>query len=114
MKYIIWIAMAVVTLIVMAGGVMKITGNPAATASFTVLGLPTAFATFIGVCEIAGGIGIWLRKTSMLAAIGLGIIMIGALYYHVMHTPIVEGIAAFSVFLCCLLIVARKGTGVIG
>ena len=114
MKYVIWAAMAIVTLIMLMGGVMKLTGNPMATASFTVLGLPAVFATFIGVCEIAGAIGIWLRKTSLLAAIGISLIMLGALYYHVMHTPLVEGIAAFVVLICCALIISRKGTGVIG
>ena len=114
MKYVTWAVMGIVTLMMLMGGVMKLTGNPMATASFAVLGLPAMFGTFIGVCEIAGGICIWLRKTSMLAAIGIAIIMLGAIYYHVMHTPIVEGIAAFVVLLCCVFIISRKGTGVIG
>lgn len=114
MKYVIWAAMVIVTLIMLMGGAMKLSGNPTATASFTTLGLPAVFGTFIGVCEIAGALGIWLRKTSMLAAIGIAIIMLGALYYHFMHTPLTEGIAAFVVLLCSLLIISRKGTGVIG
>lgn len=106
--------MAIVTLVMLMGGVMKVTGNPMATASFSVLGLPAIFATFIGLCEIAGALGIWLRKTSMLAAIGISIIMLGAIYYHVIHTPLAEGIPAFVVLLCCLFIISRKGTGIIG
>ncbi|SMY05905.1 DoxX family protein [Flavimaricola marinus] len=114
MKYATWAAMAVVTLIMLMGGVMKLMGDPMATTSFGVLGLPAWFATFIGICEIAGGIGIWLRRTSMLAAIGIAIIMVGAIYYHVVHTPISEGIPAIVVLLCCGWIISRKGTGVIG
>ncbi len=114
MKYVIWIAMTIVTLVMLMGGVMKLTGNPMATTSFSVLGLPPWVATFVGACEIAGAIGIWLRKTSLLAAIGISIIMLGAIYYHVMHTPLVEGVAAFVVLLCCALIISRKGTGVLG
>lgn len=114
MKYVTWAAMGIVTLMMLMGGVMKLTGNPMATASFAVLGLPAAFGTFIGVCEVAGAIGIWLRKTSMLAAIGIAIIMLGAIYYHIVHTPVVEGIAALIVLLCCAFIISRKGTGVIG
>lgn len=114
MKYVIWAAMVVVTLVMLMGGLMKLTGNPIATASFSALGLPSVFATFIGVCEIAGAIGIWLRKTSLLAAIGISLIMLGAVYYHIMHTPLVEGIAAMVVLACCALIISRKGTGVIG
>lgn len=114
MKYVIWIAMAIVTLVMLMGGLMKLSGNPMATTSFAVLGMPAWVATFVGACEMAGAIGIWLRKTSMLAAIGISIIMLGAIYYHVMHTPLIEGVAAFAVLLCCLFIISRKGTGVIG
>lgn len=114
MKYLTWAAMAIVTLVMLMGGAMKLTGNPMATASFSVLGLPAIFGTFIGACEIAGGLGIWFRKTSMLAAMGISLIMIGAIYYHIMHTPLTEAIAAFVVLLCCILIISRKGTGVIG
>lgn len=114
MKYATWAAMAVVTLVMIMGGVMKLTGNPMATESFAVLGLPAWFATFIGICEIAGAIGLWLRRTSMLAAIGIALIMIGAVYYHVVHTPISEGLPAFVVLLCCIWIIRRRGGGIIG
>ena len=114
MKYVVWIAMAIVTLVMLMGGVMKLMGNPMATARFAALGLLAMFATFIGVCEIAGAIGIWLRRTSMLAAIGIAIIMVGGIYYHVTQTPISEGIPAMIVLACCGLTISRRGTGVIG
>ena len=113
-KYLSMAVMAIVTLVMLMGGAMKLTGNPQATQSFSVLGLPASFATFIGVCEIAGGIGIWLRRTSLLAAAGIAIIMLGAIYFHVMHTPLSQGIPALVVLLCCGFIISRKGTGVIG
>ena len=114
MKYITWAAMAIVTLIMLMGGTMKLMGNPMATASFATLGLPAVFGTFIGVCEIAGAIGLWLRRTSMLAAIGIALIMLGALYYHIMHTPLSQGIPAIVVLICCGWIISRRGGGVIG
>ena len=114
MKYITWIAMGIVTVIMLMGGFMKLTGNPMATESFAVLGLPAWFALFIGVCEIAGAIGLWLRKTSVAAAGGIAVIMIGAIYYHVMHTPIADAIPALVVLICCLLVIRRGGGGVIG
>ena len=106
--------MTIVTLIMLMGGVMKLSGNPMATTSFTTLGLPAVFGTFIGVCEIAGAIGLWVRRTSMLAAIGILLIMLGAVYYHIMHTPLTEGIPAFIVLACCAWIISRRGGGVIG
>lgn len=114
MKYVTWVLMAVVSLVVIGGGVSKLAGVEMVLASFATLGLPAWFGKFIGVAEIAGGLGIWHRKTSALAAAGLSIIMVGALYYHVMHTPIAEGIAALVVLAICLWIIKRRGTGVIG
>lgn len=114
MKAITWIAMIIVTLVMLMGGVMKLTGNEMAMASFAVLGLPALFGTFIGICEIAGALGIWYRPTSRYAAMGIAAIMLGAVYYHVVHTPITEGIPAFVVLLCCGWIISRKGTGLIG
>lgn len=114
MKYATWAGMAIVSFVMLMGGAMKLMGNPMALDSFATLGLPGWFGTFIGVCEIAGAIGIWLRRTSMLAALGIAIIMVGAVYYHVMHTPLQEGIPALVVLLISLWIVSRRGTGVIG
>lgn len=114
MKYVVWVAMAIVSLVMVMGGVMKLTGNPMALQSFADLGLPSWFALFIGVCEIAGAIGLWLRRTSMLAAMGIAAIMVGALYYHFAFPPLSAGVPAFVVLVCSGLIISRKGGGVIG
>lgn len=114
MKYITWAAMAIITIVMLMGGVMKLTGNPMATTSFATLGLPGWFALFIGICEIAGAIGLWIKRTSVMAASGIAIIMVGALYYHVVHTPIAEGVPALVVLLCCGLVISRRGGGIIG
>lgn len=114
MKYVAWIAMALVTLVMVAGGASKLTGNEMALSSFETLGLPSWFAMFIGLAEIAGGLGIWLRRTSVLAALGIAVIMLGAIYYHVVHTPIEQAVPAFVVLLCCVLVISRRGGGVVG
>lgn len=114
MKYVNYAAMAVVSLVMLMGAALKLTGNEVALQSFADLGLPSWFGTFIGVCELLGAIGLWLRPTSRLAAIGISIIMLGAIAYHVMFPPIQAGIPAAVVLLCCLYIIGRKGTGVIG
>ena len=114
MKYVIWIAMALVSIVMLMGGAMKLTGNPLAMKSFADLGLPAAFGTFIGLCEIAGAIGLWVKRTSMLAATGIAIIMLGALYYHISYPPVQAGLPALVVLLCCGLVMSRRGTGVIG
>lgn len=106
--------MTLISIIVIAAGIFKVAGFEEAMISFTTLGLPIWFGTFIGLAEIAGGIGIWHRKTSTLAAMGLSLIMLGAVYYHAVHTPILEGIPALLLLGICIWIIRRKGTGVIG
>ena len=43
------------------------------------------FLTFIGVCETLGGIGLLIPRLAALAASGLSVIMIGAIYTLVNH-----------------------------
>ncbi len=114
MKYVTWVAMGIVSLIMVLGGAAKLMGQPMATTSFATLGLPAVFGTFIGLCEVAGGIGVWFRKTSKLAAMGITVIMVGAIYYHVVHTPLAQGIPALVVLICCGWIIASKQPGIIG
>ena len=114
MKFAVWIAMALVSLVMLMGGYMKLTGNEMALKSFADLGLPPWFGTFIGVCEIAGAIGLWLRRTSMLAAMGIAVIMVGAVYYHISFPPIQAGIPALVVLILSGWIASRRGGGVIG
>jgi len=50
----------------------------------------------------------------MYAACALAIIMSGAIYYHFVHTPIMESLVAFIALLICGYIVKHRGTGIIG
>lgn len=114
MKYLTWAGMSFVSLIMLMGGSVKLMGNPMALESFSKLGLPGWFAIFIGVSEVAGALGIWIRRTSFWAALGIGIIMVGALYYHVTFPPLSAGVPAAFVLVICGYIISRRGTGVIG
>lgn len=106
--------MALVSFVMLLGGSMKLSGDPMALTSFANLGLPNAFATFIGAAEIAGAVGLWLRRTSMWAALGISVIMVGALYYHFAFPPLSAGIPAAVVLVICLIVVSRRGAGVLG
>lgn len=107
-KYALWIASGIVTLVLLMGGGMKLSGQEMALKSFADLGLPAWFGTFIGACEIAGAIGIWLPRLSSLAALGISIIMIGAVYYHIVFPPIPAAIPALVVLLCAVYIFLRR------
>ena len=93
--YALWIAIALVVLYVGAGGVTKLASVPYVHSSFPKLGLPAWFGYFIGACEVLGCIALFIRPLRALAALGIGIIMIGATYYHSVYTPVVQAVPAF-------------------
>ena len=51
------------------------------------LGLPAVLGTVVGAAELLGGIGLLIPRTVRPAAIGLIIIMIGALVMHATKIP---------------------------
>ena len=92
MKLMQIISMTLVSIIVITAGIFKVATFEEAMRSFTTLSLPIWFGTFIGLAKIAVGIGMWHRKSSILAAMGLLMIMLCAVYYNVVRTPILQSI----------------------
>jgi len=101
--YIVLIALS--TVFLMAGG-SKLSGAEMHVESFTRYGLPIAFMYFIGVAEVAGAIGLWISRVSALAAMGLIIIMFGAVAMHVIFDPVTMAIPAI-VFTILLSIIVK-------
>ncbi len=106
-----WIAIVLVAAYVGAGGIAKLAGVPYVHSSFPKLGLPPWFGYFIGVCEILGPIGLFIRPLSALAAVGIGIIMVGATYYHAAYTPMVQAAPAFVLAVLCAYIFVKRRAG---
>ena len=75
-----WMLLILVAALFAASGIFKLTGQ--ATDMFATWGYPAWFATFIGVAEIAGAIGLLIPKTTRWAVYGLSAIMAGAVYTH--------------------------------
>lgn len=109
-KYGLLAIMALTTFAFVAAGGMKLSGAEEMHASFAMMGLPVWFGYLIGAAEVAGGIGIWVKKVNWLAAAGLVIIMLGAVYFHVTYTPIAAGIPALvlGVFAAVIFVAKRK------
>ena len=101
-------AMILVALVLVPAGGAKLAGVPQMHESFAILGLPVWFGYFIGTCEIAGAVGIFIPKLSIAAASGICIIMLGALYFHVAHTPLAQGLPALIVLSLCIYIIAKR------
>ena len=81
----VWIAIVLGAVAYAAAGTMKVLGVEQMAQGFAHFHLPLWFMTFIGVCEVAGAIGLLIRRLSALAAAGLAIIMIGAIYMHLTY-----------------------------
>lgn len=80
-------AAVVVALYVGGGGMAKLAGIPYFHGSFAELGLPGWFGYFIGACEVLGAVALFVRPLRRTAALGLLVIMLGATWYHLVHTP---------------------------
>ncbi|RBP50658.1 DoxX family protein [Arenicella xantha] len=103
-----WISVTLASLALVAGGAAKLASVEQVHTSFSVMGLPVWFGYFIGLCEVLGGIGLWLRKVSALAAGGLLIIMAGAMYFHIVYDSIANGIPAFVISLLLIHILISR------
>lgn len=77
-KIIYYVLLILISLGFISGGIPKITADPQAVTGFAQAHLPLWFLYFIGYAEIIGAIGLWIRKTSLYAIIGLWTILAGA------------------------------------
>ena len=108
----IWAVIVLTSVAFAAAGIAKLMSVSEMHASFAKLGLPGWFGYFIGCCEIAGAIGLYLRKLSALAAAGLVIIMIGAVGYHVTYDPLGNAVPALVLLILSAIVVTkRRGEG---
>lgn len=94
MNIVFWIIQALVALAFLAAGSMK-TFLPISTLSKNLTWTshaPALLVRFIGICEILGGLGLILPPLfhilpwlTIAAAVGLALIMVGAIVFHVVR-----------------------------
>ena len=90
-------------------GAAKLMGLPEVHLSFAVLGLPVWFGYFVGASEVALAIALFVGPLCRFAAIAAAILLCGAIYYHLAHTPAVEAAtAAIGLLLSLGLLVAER------
>jgi putative oxidoreductase len=79
----VWVVSGLLTALFLFAGIPKLMGNQQAVEGFRGMGYPDAFRLFIGAAEVSGAIGLWIPRLAFWAAIGLAIIMVGAVYTHI-------------------------------
>ena len=86
-----------------SASIFKLSANPQAVATFEHLGLGQGFRIFVGVIELVGGFGLLVGPFAAIAALGLALLMMGALVSHlVVLGPSV--LPAALVFTGCLAV----------
>ncbi len=107
----VWVLSALLAaLFAIAAGPPKIIGAAEAVEGFTRYGYSATFRVFIGLCEVAGGIGLLIPPLATWAAGGLIVIMGGAVYALLVNgegtvVPIPLVVAALLV----VIALARRG-----
>ena len=108
---VLYVIIALLSAFFLYFGFTKVSSAAEPVALFTRYGLPTAFMILIGVCEMAGGIGLWIPRVSLLAAIGLIGVMLGAIAMHVIHDPLQNAVPAIIASVLLLIVIyLRRST----
>lgn len=85
-KIVLWGVSGLLAAMFLFAGTGKLLLQPVQSrAMFVQYGYAAWFGTFIGACEMLGGIGLLVPRLAALAATGLSIIMVGAFFTHVLH-----------------------------
>ncbi len=98
-----------------AAAIPKLMGDPMAEAGFIQAHLPIWFMYFIGVAEICGVIGLWIKRLQLWAAGGLLIILVGA----IVTTAIFQSVAfaslplVYAIILCIIAWLGKKRTAAV-
>lgn len=77
--------------------------------NFTTWGYTLEFAAMIGILEILGAIGLLVRRTAGWSAIGLMVIMLGAVWTHATHLEYVPMITPIVVFTALAFVAWGRG-----
>ena len=88
---VLWVVSILLAAAFLLSGLSKLLKPEMAKAGFVHYGYAGWFAIFIGVCETLGGLGLLILRLAGLAAAGLSIIMIGAVYTHFSHREYQHG-----------------------
>ena len=102
-----WAARLALSAQLVVGGVLKLTASPAMVAMFDDIGAGQGLRLFIGLCEVAGAIGLLVPRLHRLAAIGLVLLMVGAAVTNVVVLQISPAIPLVLLVLAAIVAVTR-------
>ena len=77
-RRLVWVLQIALAMAIGAGGVLKLTGDPAMVEMFATIGAGQWFRYAVGVLELAGAIGLLIPRLAALAALGIAVLLAGA------------------------------------
>ncbi|HEX5433689.1 MAG TPA: DoxX family protein [Candidatus Angelobacter sp.] len=111
----LWVVSGLLAALFLFAGGMKLLMPAQVKPMFVQYGYAAWFATFIGVCETLGGIGLLIPRLAALAAGCLSVIMVGAFYtlashheYNQVATPLV--VLVLLIVVCYARVKAARGS----
>jgi putative oxidoreductase len=107
----LWAARIALAAQFVAGGALKLTGDPAMVAMFSDIGAGQGLRLFIGACEVAGAIGLLVPRLARLAATGLVLLMVGATVTNVVTLQISPAVPLVLMILAAVVAVTRTEKG---
>lgn len=93
-----------------AGGVLKLSGDPQMVAMFAGLGDGQGLRLLVGVCEVAGAVGVLVPRLARLAAFGLVALMAGAAVTNVVALQTSPVLPLVLLVLAAVVMVASPQT----
>ena len=100
-----WIIQILLAGLFLMSGAGKLMNDPEVVANFTRWGMPDKIYLLIGAFEVLGAIGLLIPRLAGLAATGLILIMIGALFTHLTHNELGMAVVPLVVIILLSVIV---------
>lgn len=91
-KIALWVVSILLTAMFLFSGGSKLLALDKVKPMFVQYGYPAWFAILIGTSETLGALGLLVPRLAGLAAAGLSIIMVGAVYTHFSHNEFTHGL----------------------
>ena len=106
-----WVLTAIVGLMMIVAGAGKFGPDSFWISRFAGWGYAPWFVVVVGVAEVLGGIGLFIPKVSLLSAIGLVLVMLGAGATHLLNNEFGNSLAPliYVALLAPIIFFRRQG-----
>ena len=111
-----WILQGLLALAFIASGGNKLLHAATTEQMFAGMGVPGWLGLFVGVAEVLGGVGLLVLRFTRPAAVGLIIIMLGAVFFHATKIPggLPKGVPAIVLLVLLVVVIVLRRPAPLG